>query len=288
MVILSETYFDLKDENVDQFFGLVDKVHGYDFTNYSKSHLKRRLIKLANVYSATNLKELEVQVESNTFLNNLKKTMTVQVSEFFRDPEVYKCIVENVFPLLKSCEPIKVWHAGCAEGEEVYSLAILLHEAGLLQKTILYATDLSPYAIHEAKEGVYDTKQIKHISKRYLESGGNSDFSDYYHANYGKVMIKPFLKRNIVFSQHNLVCDQVFSEMHLIFCRNVLIYFNKKLQDRVLQLLDSSLMPSGILTLGDKESLKSCSIKHKFQSIINSDLKVFQKLNPNQVEHVLR
>jgi len=182
----------------------------------------------------------------------------------FRDPSFYSSLREKVIPVLKTYPFIKIWHAGCATGEEVYSMAILLKEENLLSKTMLYATDLDDKVLKTAREGIYPLDKIKEYTQNYQKVHGNSSFSDYYTAKYEAAIMDRSLRKNIVFSQHNLVTDGVFGEMNLIICRNVLIYFDKDLQNRVLQLFHDSLTRKGILCLGSKETIKFSKVKDLF------------------------
>jgi chemotaxis protein methyltransferase CheR len=194
----------------------------------------------------------------------------------FRDPEFYTELREKVFPALATYPIIKIWHAGCATGEEVYSMAIMLKEAGLLERAKIYATDLNPLNIEKAKKGITSLQHVKSYTHNYIRSGGKTDFSDYYSAQYGAAIISSELRKNILFSQHNLVTDQVFNEFQLICCRNVLIYFNKDLQNRVISLFYDSLSPMGYLAIGTKESLLFTEVRDRFE-VISAENKIFRR-----------
>jgi chemotaxis protein methyltransferase CheR len=210
------------------------------------------------------------------FAHKVILEFSVAVTEMFRDPTFYVSVRKNVIPYLKTFPFIKIWHAGCASGEEVYSLAILLQEEGLYERSTIFATDFNEVILEKAREGIYPLKDIRQYSANYARAGGQASFSDYYHAQYDSAIIDRTLKRNITFASHNLVTDGVFGEMHLIFCRNVLIYFDRPLQDRVLQLFDESLEHGGFLCLGTKESLDFSSVSGHFKGADTQE-KIYQK-----------
>ena len=182
----------------------------------------------------------------------------------FRDPAFYKVLREKILPILSTYPFIRIWHAGCSTGEEVYSMAIMLKEAGMLHKSLLYATDLNPTVVESAKSGIFKVSSMQQYSENYINSGGQKDFSSYYRANYNLAKFDDELKSKMVFSTHNLVSDSSFNEFQLILCRNVLIYFEKQLQSRVLELFDKSLDNLGFLALGSKESIKFSSIASQY------------------------
>ncbi|MGZ5304802.1 MAG: CheR family methyltransferase, partial [Bacteroidia bacterium] len=202
--------------------------------------------------------------------------LTVNVTEMFRNPTFYKALVKDVFPLLSKHDFIRIWHAGCSTGEEVYSLAILLKEAGLLDRSILYGTDLNPDVLEKAKAGLFHVSNMKSYTENYIQSGGKANLSDYYTLRYGQAMFSEDLKKRMVYSVHNLVTDQSFNEFHLILCRNVLIYFNRNLQDRVFSLFTDSLPKSGLLALGSKETLQHSSSKNAY-TVLNKEEKIWTK-----------
>ena len=195
------------------------------------------------------------------FFGNVLEDLTVRVSDMFRDPGFYRVFRERVVPLLRTYPLLNIWHGGCATGEEVYSLAILLTEEGLYDRTQIYATDLSPAALEQAKLGVYSASRLSGFAANYEQSGGESPFSNYYTAAYDRIAIRESLRRKILFFQHDLVSDQVFSEAHVIFCRNVLIYFAPDLRQGVLGKLADSVCPGGFLCLGSAERLSRASGK---------------------------
>jgi chemotaxis protein methyltransferase CheR len=206
-------------------------------------------------------------VTDRDYFKRFVEEITVNVTEMFRDPLFYKTIREQVLPQLATKPFIRIWHAGCSTGEEVYSMAILLHEANLLRKSLIYATDINPEVLMKAKSGIFPLSYLRQYSENYILSGGRQDFSSYYSANYGSAKFNELLSERMIYSTHNLVSDGSFNEFHLIMCRNVFIYFDKNLQQRVFQLFDSSLETLGYLALGSKETLKFSSISPKYKQI---------------------
>ncbi|WP_419875335.1 CheR family methyltransferase [Candidatus Pristimantibacillus sp. PTI5] len=234
----------------------VFRFYGYDFRNYSYSSIRRRIWHRIHSERLTTVSGLmECILHNREYMDRLLADMTIHVTEMFRDPEVFKSFRENVVPFLRTLPLIRIWHAGCSTGEEVYSMAILLQEEGLYEKTRIYATDTSADVLKIAREGVYPIGKMKQYTRNYLESGGQASFSQYYTAKYDSVVFQTELKRNIVFAQHNLVTDSSFNEFNVILCRNVMIYFNKQLQHHVHGLLYDSLSRFGVLALGTKESI---------------------------------
>jgi len=210
------------------------------------------------------------------FFERLLSLFSVTVTEMFRNPITYRCLREGVFPLLRTYPFIKIWHAGCATGEEVYSLAIALKEEGLYTRATIFATDFNDAALATAKEGIYPLENMAEIMKNYQEAGGNASLSAYYHAHYDHIAIDRSLKKNITFANHNLATDGVFGEMHLIMCRNVLIYLDKTLQERVLNLFNDSLIHGGFLCLGSAESLDFTNLRDHYKTISEQG-KIYQK-----------
>lgn len=252
--------------------------YGYDFRNYSKAHIKRRVLHRLSTSQLLTVTELQNKVlRDRDFFIEFLNDLSINVTELFRDPDFYKSLRENIIPKLRTYAWFKIWHAGCATGEEVYSLAILLQEEGLLDRCQIYATDFNQKALEIAREGVYNKNEIEQYEKNYLLSGGKRKLSDYYQSMYGSVMFNKDLSGRIVFADHNLVTDSVFADVNLILCRNVLIYFEKSLQDNVLGLFYESLVPSGILCLGTKESLKFTRHEKLFEEI-DEKQRIFKKL----------
>jgi chemotaxis protein methyltransferase CheR len=209
-------------------------------------------------------------------MSKLANDISITVTEMFRDPSFFYVLREKILPQLKSLPLIRIWDAGCSTGEEVYSLAILLHEVGLYDKTKIYATDISESALERAKEGEIPISHMQHYTKNYQQAGGNKEFSKYYSVKGNHAILQQYLKENIVFGQHNLATDQSFNEFHLIICRNVVIYFNQKLKERVFKLFFDSLSENSFLGLGSKESLFSCNTSSYF-CVIDSSNNIYQK-----------
>ena len=266
----------------EEFRAFLQSVHswyGYDFTDYSEASIKRRVTHFMTTHKITNLKELTqvLKRDEDTF-ELFIQDVSVTVTEMFRDPTFYKALKEKVLKRLATYPFIKIWIAGCATGEEVYSVAILLHEAGLLERSVIYATDINQKSLQHAQEGIYSLAHMKSYTENYLKAGGNNSFSEYFTAKYEGALFNKALKTNVVFSSHNLATDKSFNEFQLIICRNVLIYFNQQLQDKVINLFYESLCPFGILALGSKESLHFSSHRKDFEEIARRE-KIFIKNN---------
>ncbi|HYP88994.1 MAG TPA: CheR family methyltransferase [Polyangiaceae bacterium] len=230
--------------------------YGYDFRGYATDVVARRLEAARLRFGASSLGDLQhrVLVDPELFAGVLDH-LTLRVSDVFRDPGFYRALRHDVLPTLRTYPTLKVWLAGCANGEEVYSLAILLHEEGLLERATIYATDISADALREAKEGVYLESRLPTFVDNYQRSGGKADFSRYFAHGYDRLAMSDSLKRNVVFFQHDLVSDYSLGQMHLVFCRNVLIYFGTELRLRTLRLLRECLHVGGFLCLGTSEAL---------------------------------
>ncbi|MBO7745027.1 protein-glutamate O-methyltransferase CheR [Paenibacillus sp. MWE-103] len=232
------------------------QLYGYDFRNYAFSSIRRRIWHRVNAERLPTITALTERVlHDRAVMNRLLTDLTIHVTEMFRDPEAFRAFRQSVVPLLRTYPFIRIWHAGCSTGEEVYSMAILLKEEGLYDKTRIYATDMNERVLETAREGVFPLERMQTFTRNYIEAGGKESFSNYYTAKYDSVLFKSELKSNIVFAQHNLVTDRSFNEFNVIFCRNVMIYFNKELQNHVHGLLFESLSTFGILALGTKESI---------------------------------
>ena len=258
----------IEDEEIDLLLNDLFDIHGYDFTSYSKASLKRRIVRLYSLDKFPSFAELRYRVKTDgNYLKRFVEEITVNVTEMFRDPTFYLALRTDVLPILGTKPFIRIWHAGCSTGEEVYSMAILLKEAGLLNKTLLYATDLNPTVLEKVRKGIFPLTQMKQYSESYIGSGGQKDFSSYYTANYGQAKFDSELSEKIIISTHNLVSDSSFNEFDLILCRNVLIYFDKELQDRVLKLFDASLGSLGYLALGTKETLKFSAVQNSYKQL---------------------
>lgn len=230
-----------------------------------------------NLVGIKNVSEMiPLLIHDDSFFEKMTREFSITVTEMFRDPSLFVSLRHNIIPRLKSYPFVKIWHAGCATGEEAYSLAILMKEEEMSDKTTFFATDFNERALDRAKEGIFDLNNARKYSENYMQAGGKHSFSNYYHAQYGSLAIKSALKKKIIFASHNLVMDQVFSETHLILCRNVMIYFNKELQDRVIGLFHDSLVNGGFLCLGMKESLMFSGYQDKFREI-DAKNRIFQK-----------
>jgi chemotaxis protein methyltransferase CheR len=275
--ILSPT-MQLTDEQVDLVLNEVLEKYGYDFSNYSRASLQRRLLRLISLDKFASFAEFRYRLLSDAdYLNRFISQITVNVTEMFRDTAAYKTIRNDILPLLATKPFIRVWHAGCSTGEEVYSMAIMLREANLLHKSLLYATDINPVVLENVRSGIFPLNAMKQYSENYIRAGGLKDFSSYYTAFYDSVKFDEQLAKRMVLATHNLVSDRSFNEFQLILCRNVMIYFDKDLQDRALILFDESLESSGFLVLGAKETLKFSSIAGRYQQH-ESKHKMWQKL----------
>ncbi len=251
--------------------------YGHDFREYSRSSIKRRLqLALQNADCENLAQMIEKVLYDESFFQWLLAHFSITVTEWFRDPLFFKSMKKEVIPYLKTFPFIKIWHAGCATGEEVYSLAIVLKEEGLYDKATIYATDFNDVALEKAKKGIYSLKDIQKASINYYNKKGATSFAHYIHAKYDSMIIDQALKQNITFANHNLVTDGVFGEMHLILCRNVLIYLDHSLQNKVLNLINDSLIDRGFLCLGSKESLEFSDV-YKCYERTNKKQRIYQK-----------
>ena len=250
----------------------------YDFRSYSEASLKRRIMTALVHFKCETISRLQERVlrEPQLFAE-LLRFLTVQVSDMFRDPMYYRALRETVVPYLKTYASLKIWVAGCSTGEEAYSLAIVLNEEGLLDRTLIYATDINPESLRAAEEGVYETERFTKFTESYRLAGGRASFGDYYSAAYGGAVLDRRLKKAIVFSDHSLATDSVFAEVQLVSCRNVLIYFDKGLQERALGLLSDSLCRKGFLGLGLKETLRFSQHAAAFTELV-PDTRIYQKI----------
>ncbi|MEJ6978842.1 protein-glutamate O-methyltransferase CheR [Pedobacter sp. P351] len=264
-------------EQVEEIIEWVNKIHGFDFSGYSKASLKRRITRIMQLqhFSLFELKSL--LVNNPAFFEEFLIEITVNVTEMFRDPSFFKAVREKVLPYLSSFQRIKVWNAGCSTGEELFSFAIFLKQAGLYNRSFLYGTDINRNVLNTAKKGIYDLKVMKQYSENYMSTGASGLLSDYYVTKYETATIVNDLRKNILFSVHNLVSDRVFNEFQLISCRNVMIYFDLELQNRVVNLFYESLCPLGFLCLGAKESLRNAELAKKFRMIDRTE-NIYQKI----------
>lgn len=275
---------DLEKLEIDLLLEGIRRRYGYDFTHYSYASLKRRLTQARDQAQLTRYTEmLDSLYHDESFFDQFLKHMSVPFTEMFRDPPFYQAIREQVIPILKTFPFVKIWHTGCATGEEVYSMAIWLHEENFLDRVRIYATDFNNHALDAAEKAVYPVKNIETYAANYRDAGGKREFSEYFSVGYDLMKIKDFLKNKITFSYHNLVTDDVFGEMNLVCCRNVLIYFDRTLQDRVLRLFTDSLRHGGFLCLGNKETLNFTSVKSLFEPV-ESRQRIYKK--QGEIMHV--
>lgn len=259
----------------------VFEVYGYDFRNYAEASLKRRVRHwLAEQgYASLSIAQGEILRDRLVFSSFLQG-LTVNVSEMFRDPKFFKTLREQVLPFLRTWPFIRIWVAGCAGGEEVYSLAIVLHEGGLMRRCRIYATDINEAILDRARDGIFALRDMQNFTRNYQLAGGTAEFAGYYTARYDRAMMLPFLKENILFTPHNLAVDADFGEMHLILCRNVLIYFNATLKERALGLFDTALTAGGFLCLGMKETLEIRSIAANYREVAKG-MRIYRKDYPD-------
>jgi len=262
---------------IDLLLDAINRRYGYDFRKYARASLERRIRTRLQGSEYSHISGLIERVlwDRNVF-EEIVRDFSITVTSMFRDPDVYESLQRNVLPLLRTHPFVRIWHAGCATGEEVYSLAILLEEQGIYDRCTIFATDFNDEALSMAAKGIYELGKAKEFTEGYQKAGGTRSFSDYYQAAYGSIAIDSRLKRNITFANHNLVTDGVFSEVHLVLCRNVLIYFTKDLQNRVLRLFLDSLTRGGFLCLGSRESLQFSDVQDEFKEL-DCRQRIFQK-----------
>jgi len=267
----------IQNEDIELLLNDIASRYGYDFTQYSRASLKRRLNRICLLDKFTSFAELRYTVMNQPeYLQRFIEEITVNVTEMFRDPNFYKSLRQDVFPKLGTYPFIRIWVAGASTGEEAYSIAILLKEANLYHKSLIYATDINPGVLEKASKGIFPISQMQLYSENYRLSGGAEDFSKYYTANYDSVKFHSELKEKIIFSTHNLVSDTSFNEFQLIMCRNVLIYFDKELQNSVFNLFDDSLDNFGYLALGSKETIRFSNLEQRYKQI--SADKIWRKI----------
>jgi chemotaxis protein methyltransferase CheR len=246
----------LEDIELELFVRALRQRHGYDFSQYAPASLGRRVRQLVQAHGTGTISALTGRLlHEPEFVFEVLEGLSVPVSDMIRDPPVFRALREQVLPLLASWPRINIWQAGCASGQEVYSLAILLEEEGLYERCQIYATDFNPAALRRAQQGIFPAREAQAWSRNYQQAGGRHSLADYYSARYEFIKLDQRLRRNVSFANHNLVTDKVFCEAHLVLCRNVLIYFADALQDHVLALFRDSLVRGGFLCLGLRESL---------------------------------
>ncbi|PTQ96983.1 chemotaxis protein methyltransferase CheR [Mucilaginibacter yixingensis] len=267
----------LTETELNELVDLVKRVHGFDFSEYSKASLRRRLVRIMQ-FKKLHFYDLKHKlVNDPQFFQEFLEEITVNVTEMFRDPAFYRALNAQVLPYLSSYQHIKIWSAGCSSGEEVYSLAILLHEAGLHHKSFIYGTDINTEVLKEARMGIYSLRKIKSYAENYHFAGLPGSITDHFTMMYDAATIHSELKQNTLFSVHNLISDTIFNEFQMISCRNVFIYFESELQEKVLDLFYRSLCPLGFLCLGNKETIRSDFFRKRFK-VINSKENIYQKI----------
>lgn len=268
---------EIENIEIDLLLDGIYKRYGYDYRNYAKASIKRRIKDFMTQKGILRISEILPKVLHNeTFFQSMISSISVSVTEMFRDPVVYKKIRNEIIPFLKTYPFIRIWHAGLATGEEVYSMAILLKEEGIYDRSQIYATDVDSLSIERSRSGIYPIENIKRYTANYQQSGAKSSFSEYYYSKYDSVIMNKSLRENIIFANHNLATDYIFAEIHFIICRNVLIYFDKTLQNKVLKLFYDSLIHNGVLCLGMAEEIEFSDYKNAF-SIISKENKLYQK-----------
>ncbi|AZB44147.1 protein-glutamate O-methyltransferase CheR [Bacillus sp. FJAT-42376] len=276
---MEEESFSQREEiEIDLLLEGVYRLSGYDFRNYMRSSIGRRIrnrMRMEQIPSISRL--LEQAIYEPEILNKLLNDFSINVTEMFRNPSFFKSFREKVVPQLRDLPVIRIWHAGCSTGEEVYSMAILLEEEGLADRTHIFATDMNERVLEQAKQGKFALAKMQNYTKNYFLSGGQRSLSEFYTTDERFAYFHPKLLTNISFAQHNLVTDQSFNEFHVIVCRNVLIYFTGALQNQVHHLFHQSLSDGGFVGLGDKESLKFTEVAYHYQEFVPSE-KIYRKI----------
>ena len=268
---------ELEQIELDLFVQALRRRHGHDFSQYAPASLTRRVRQLARTHHCGSISALtERLLHEADFVTKVIQGLSVPVSEMFRDPPVFRALRDRVLPVLASYPQITIWQAGCAHGQEVYSLAILLQEAGLYERSHIFATDFNPDALLRAQEGIYPARDAQLWSRNYLEAGGAQSLASYYSARYDFIKLDQRLRRHITFANHNLVADKMFCEAHLVLCRNVLIYFSNPLQNRTLELFRDSLVRGGYLCLGLRESLDFAPVATDFTAV-DASLRLYRR-----------
>jgi chemotaxis protein methyltransferase CheR len=269
---------DLERIEIELLLEGIFRQYGFDFRSYAYASIRRRLWKRVETEGLGNLSELQARVlHDPDSMERLILDLSVNVTAMFRDPQFYVAFRDKVIPMLRTYPFIRIWHAGCSTGEEVYSMAIMLEEAGLYERARIYATDINDVVLQQARRGIFPLDRMQEYTDNYIKVGGARSFSEYYTAKYDGALFDQRLIRNVVFAQHNLVTDRSFSEFHVIFCRNVLIYFDKELQNHVHALFYDSLIRLGVLCLGSKESLKFSKHESSYERIDTCE-KIYRKV----------
>jgi chemotaxis protein methyltransferase CheR len=259
----------IEEIEIDLLLEAVYRLRGYDFRDYARVSLRRRIqnrMRVEKVDTITRL--LDKLLHDASCMERFVLGLSVNVSAMFRDPGFFRAMRKHVLPLLRTWPCIRIWQAGCSRGEEVYSLAIMLDEDGLISRCRIYATDINESALQQAREGIYPLELMQGCTQNYIQAGGTRSFSEYYTAAYDNAIFTPALRDHVVFAKHNLVTDGPFNEFSLILCRNVLIYFNRALQDRVHRLLYDSLANFGVLGVGAKETLSLTALEDRYEQLV--------------------
>ncbi len=251
--------------------------YGYDFRNYASASIRRRILNFAKNEQMTTISAVQERVlHDPVAMDRFVLSLTVNVTAMFRDPQFFQMIRTKVVPLLKTYPLIRIWDAGCCTGEEAYSMAIILQEEGIYDKCRIYATDMNESVLRKAKTGIFHLSHMKEYTDNYIQAGGKQSFSQYYTAKYDHAILQQSLRKNIVFAQHNLVTDRSFNEFNLVMLRNVLIYFNEELRQKVLGLVHESLMPFGVLALGKRETLRFIAHEREYEELDGQE-KLFRR-----------
>lgn len=269
---------ELEKLEIELLLEAVFRCYGFDFRSYAFASVRRRIWKRAHAEGLGTISALQERVlHDAATMERLLRDLSVNVTSMFRDPGFYRAFRERVVPLLRTYPFIRIWHAGCSTGEEVYSMAILLAEEGLYDRTRVYATDINEAVLQQARTGIFPLERMQEYTQNYLRAGGRRSFSEYYTAAYDGALFLPVLRGNVVFAQHNLVTDRSFSEFNVILCRNVMIYFDRSLQNRVHELFYESLPMYGILALGSKESLRFSKYEDSYEALDPRE-KIYRKV----------
>ena len=275
---ISEDDRELERLELDLLLEAIHQRYGYDFRGYARASLRRRLWRRADLEGLRTLSGLQERVlHDPVCMERLLNDLSVNVTEMFRDPPVHAALRDHIFPTLRTHPFIRIWVAGCSTGEEVVSIAIALHEQELLDRALLYATDMDAEVLARARLGSFPLDRLQGYTRNYLDAGGKEAFSAYYTVVGDRAVFDPALLRDVVFAQHNLATDRSFNEFHVVVCRNVLIYFGRELQDRVLLLFDESLGRRGVLALGRKETIRGTAIEDRYEPVVEAE-RIYRKL----------
>jgi chemotaxis protein methyltransferase CheR len=269
----------IEEVEIEALLGALERRYGYDFRNYARASLRRRIratLEAEKLATVSSLQQLLLR--DPTSMQRFIYRLSVHVTSMFRDAEFFRVFRSEVVPWLRTYPYLRIWHAGCATGEEVYSMAILLEEEGLYDRCRIYATDISDLLLQRAKRGIYTLDAIRRYTAAYHRAGGRRDFSSYYTADSENAVLHEKLRKNVVFSLHNLVSDGSFNEFNVVLCRNVLIYFDDPLRDRVLGLLDQSVVRGGFMAIGRKESLRFTPLQSRY-SELRGEVRVYRRLH---------